>query len=397
LRGGQRLVARLERGDLAPAEAPTFDGEGSYLITGGLGGFGLAVARWLVDSGARHLVLMGRSAASTPEARDAVAALERAGAAITVIRGDVTREADVAAAIAACGPGAPLRGIVHAAMVMDDCLLPNLTSDRMTAVMGPKAAGAWHLHRLTRGLPLDFFVLFSSCSSILGLPGQANYDCANAFLDGLAWYRRSQGLPAASINWGYLGEVGYAAARSHLAARFANIGVPSISPSTAVDALGQILESTSTQVSVLNIDWATFLDQSPSCAASPRFAGFAAAGDRRGEAGIGRGGTSNLLAAVASLPQTEAAAAVELALRDQIARVTGVSPARLDVQTPLTDLGFDSLMAVELRNWVERSLGVHVRTFDIMRGPTVRQLSETLLNAVRGRSESAPQRPPAPA
>jgi acyl transferase domain-containing protein/NADPH:quinone reductase-like Zn-dependent oxidoreductase len=355
--------------------------DGSYLVTGGLGGFGLVVARWMVDQGARHLVLAGRSGAATAEARNGVQALRDAGATITVACADVTRERDVASLIAGSDP--PLRGIVHAAMVLDDCLLPDLTGERLSRVLMPKVLGAWHLHRLTRDMPLDFFLLFSSCSSILGLPGQANYDAANAFLDALAWYRRSRRTPATAINWGFLGEVGWAASHEHVAARFDNIGVVSIPPGTAVEALGQVIDAAATQVSVLDIDWATFLEHSPSCESSPRFARFARIS--QGGAGSGRAAAeATSLRRALALPDPAAAlAAIEDAIRGQVGRIAGMPAAKLEGGTALTDLGFDSLMAVELRNWAETTFGVPVRTMEIMRGPTIRQLAESLLAAAR--------------
>lgn len=358
--------------------------EASYLITGGLGGFGLVVARWMVEQGARHVVLMGRSGAVTEEARDAVRALQNAGATVVVARGDVTTERDVSAVLAEVGRRLPpLRGVVHAAMVLDDCLLPSLSGERLKSVLFPKILGAWHLDRLTRDMTLDFFILFSSCSSILGLPGQGNYDAGNAFLDALAWSRRDRGLAATTVNWGYLGEVGYAASHEHVAARFDNIGVPSVSPESAVEVLGHIIDRKPTQVSVLNIDWVTFLDQSLTCASSPRFSDFARLARNRTGADGTRSQATNLRRALGALDASAALKAVEAALREQIAKVIGTAASKLDVHIALTDLGFDSLMAVELRNWAESILGAHLRTMEIMSGPTIRQLAESLLASLR--------------
>jgi acyl transferase domain-containing protein/NADPH:quinone reductase-like Zn-dependent oxidoreductase len=354
----------------------------SYLITGGLGGVGLVVARWMVERGARSIVLVGRSGAATEAARAAVEAMRGAGASVWIRRADATCEEDLAAVLAEIDEHLPpLRGVVHAAMVIDDCLLPDLTSERLTRVLFPKILGAWHLDRLTRDLPLDFFVLFSSCSSILGLPGQANYDAANAFLDALAWYRRALGRPATTINWGYLGEVGFAATHAAVATRFDTIGVRGVSPESALEALGQILAVKPTQVSVLDIDWRTFLERVPTCAASPRFSDFAE------PSGVRASGNSaeadDLRRAVIAADPAAAIHSLEEALRDQIARVVGGAAERLDLHTPLTDFGFDSLMAVELRNWAESTLGVRVRNTEIMRGPTIRQLAESWLASLR--------------
>ena len=188
--------------------------DATYLITGGHGGLGLAVARWLVEKGARHLVLLSRSGASSA-GEEVAADLAAKGATVTTIQADVSNESDLARALSEIrNTMPPLRGVIHAAGVLDDHLLLNLDAESFRRVLAPKVLGAWNLHTLTADLPLDFFVVFSSVASVLGSPGQANYAAANAFLDGLAHDRRSQGLPCLSINWGPWAEVGMAARAS---------------------------------------------------------------------------------------------------------------------------------------------------------------------------------------
>ncbi len=183
--------------------------DGTYLIAGGLGGFGLATARWLVREGARSLVLMGRSAAGE-SAEQTIAALRSAGAQVVVARGDVTAARDVrriVEEIRATLP--PLRGVFHAAMVLDDAPLLEMTWPRFEAALPAKIAGAWNLHRETLADELDYFVLYSSIATIFGNPMQSNYSAANAFLDALAHHRQALGLPALAVNWGVLEDVGY--------------------------------------------------------------------------------------------------------------------------------------------------------------------------------------------
>ena len=166
------------------------------------------VARWMVSGGARSLVLMGRSGPSEA-ARAVVEELERSGARIVTSAGDVSREDDVARILSEIERTMPpLRGVVHAAGVLDDGVLSEQTRERLAGVMAPKIPGAWHLHRLTRGQPLDFFVLFSSIASLVGSGGQGGYAAANAFLDALAHRRRAEGLPATTINWGAWADAG---------------------------------------------------------------------------------------------------------------------------------------------------------------------------------------------
>ena len=187
--------------------------DGTYLITGGLGGLGLLVAQWMVQQGARHLVLLGRGDA-TSLTREAISALEEAGARVVVARADVAQEEHVAGALVKIHDSIPpLRGIIHAAGVLDDGLLLNQNQERLAAVMAPKVQGAWNLHKLTLSAPLDFFVLFSSLASVLGSPGQGSYAAANSFLDALAHQRRALGLPSLTINWGPWDAVGMVAQR----------------------------------------------------------------------------------------------------------------------------------------------------------------------------------------
>ena len=168
----------------------------------------------------------GAAAPTRPRPAQAVAELEQLGARVVVHAADVSKEADVAAVLAEIDRDLPpLRGVVHAAMVLEDALLINLDRDRMDRVLAPKVSGTWNLHAQTAGRPLDFFVMFSSLSSVFGHAGQGNYAAANAFLDALAWHRRASGLPALTVNWGYLGEVGYLARRSELGERLERQGV----------------------------------------------------------------------------------------------------------------------------------------------------------------------------
>lgn len=215
IRGGRWLVPRVVA-DAPPGQSGTrahiggalIHSDASYLITGGMGGLGLCVAQWLVECGAKHLVLMGRSAPTTAVA-GALERLRERGTQIIAAQGDVSHAATVDALVARCKAELPpLRGVIHAAGVIDDAALMNLDDGKMSSVLAPKVDGSWNLHRSTADMALDFFVLFSSAASVLGSPGQGNYAAANAFLDALAEYRNCQGLPALCINWGPWAEIG---------------------------------------------------------------------------------------------------------------------------------------------------------------------------------------------
>jgi acyl transferase domain-containing protein/NADPH:quinone reductase-like Zn-dependent oxidoreductase len=205
-----KVVLSLERPqyDVMQHDRLTFRPDASYLITGGFGGFGIAVAEWMVEQGARHLVLLSRTGAPRSEDAAALAALEGR---VHVVRraADVADESDVARVLAEVRDTMPpLRGVVHAAMVLDDGMLTQIDAERLERVLAPKIAGAWNLHRQTLDQRLDFFVLFSSIASVIGNPVQGNYAAANAFLDALSAFRRSRGLPSLTVSWGALSEVG---------------------------------------------------------------------------------------------------------------------------------------------------------------------------------------------
>ena len=220
---------------------PAIRPDGCYVITGGVGGLGLAVARWLAQRGAKGLLLMSRRAAST-EAAAAIETLRGEGAEVRVVQGDVASATDVGRALAeARAILGPVRGVVHAAGQLDDGVLLEQDWARFAGVMAAKVAGAWHLHTLTRDDDLDLFVLFSSVASLLGSPGQGNHAAANAYLDALAHHRRALGLCGLSINWGAWSEIG-AAARADRERRIQLQGIDSMTPAEALAALEAALD-----------------------------------------------------------------------------------------------------------------------------------------------------------
>ena len=193
-----------------PSKRPvTFRSDGDVPLTGGLGGLGLVLAQWMVERGARHLVLVGRSGATSAAAHEALAAMHERGASVVVARANVADEQEVARVIDESNETMPpLRGVIHLAAVLDDGILLQLNQERFRTVMAPKMYGAWNLHTLTLDKPLDFFVLFSSVASVLASPGQGNYVAANAFLDALAHHRRARGLPGLCDQLGSVGRGG---------------------------------------------------------------------------------------------------------------------------------------------------------------------------------------------
>jgi NADPH:quinone reductase-like Zn-dependent oxidoreductase/aryl carrier-like protein len=360
-------------------EPVAFRGDASYLITGGLGGFGLAVARWMAGRGAGHLVLLARRGLDTPGAREAVAELEALGTRVMVAAGDVARAQDLERVLAEVDRALPpLRGVVHAAMVLEDALLTNLDEDRIDRVLAPKVSGTWNLHVQTIGRPLDFFVMFSSVASVLGHPGQGNYAAANAFLDAMAWHRRAQGLAALTVNWGYLGEVGYLARRGEIGERLERQGILPISVAEALAALEKAMQREHIEVSAVRLEWSRWRGMGVTGRISPRLAHLC----RRAEAGQGQGpalpqGLTGRDAVRAAAPG-ERRGLLEALLVQKVARVLATATERLDVDRPLLQLGLDSLMAVELRNWIEGELQVNLPVVELMRSPSLSRLAELL-------------------
>jgi acyl carrier protein len=361
---------------LVPTQTAPIRGDRSYLVTGGLGGLGLSLASWLVERGARHLVLVGRSGATTTDRQVAVTELRSRGASVTVAEADVADEQALRGVISAIDPRAPLGGVFHLAGTLDDALLPEQTAARLRTVIAAKALGAARLHDLTRDLPLDFFVLYSSAAGLLGSPGQANYAAANAFLDGLAHHRRALGLPAISIDWGSFSGVGLAAAQDNRAKRLAAMSVASLDPAQGLVALSRILLAQPTQVAVTPFDGRQWAEFYPAAAASPVISRLL--GDARRAARPSAENT-DLLARLAAASAGERADLVEGFLRGQISLVLRVAAERVDVEAPLTSLGMDSLMGLELRNRIERGLGIRLAATVLWTYPTIAAVAQHLL------------------
>jgi acyl transferase domain-containing protein/acyl carrier protein len=360
------------------AEEPVTVGpDGTYLVTGGLGGLGLTVARWLVEQGAQHLVLMGRSGPSDA-AREVLEELEEAGARVVVAAADVAREEQVAKVLdEARRGGQPLKGVVHAAGVLDDGILAQQTRERFERVMTPKVDGAWNLHRLTQDDELDFFVLFSSGASVLGSPGQANYVAANEFLDALGHYRRAAGLPAVSINWGAWAEVGLAA-REDRARHLSNQGLVAFTPEQGARLLGGILERNPVQVMAAAVDWTRLLGSYSSPLLS-ELAGEVNLSTSPSQKRRGDGLTKEKLQAA---PPEERRPLAENFLAEQLAAVLRCPTSKVDIHQPLNRLGIDSLMAVELKNRVEADLETSVPVTALLQGPSLSQLATHLLEGL---------------
>lgn len=390
LRQGTRRVARLVRpepsDDSVDAHAPLeLDAGASYLVTGGLGALGLQVAQYLASCGAKHLLLTGRSGISTDDQRTALQALGDAGVKVDVVAADISKADDVAWVLAM----APrLRGVVHAAGVLDDGMLMQQSAERFRKVAGPKVDGAWHLHTQTQDHPLDFFVLFSSVASVMGSPGQSNYASANAFMDGLAHLRKQQGLAATAINWGPWADVGMAASDAVLQ-RLMKDGWQPMVASQGFDFIAHLLTARDLpQAAVIPLDWGQFAGRVPGASEWSTLQHLLAA-----ESGPLIAGSAETAAArVKEAAPGERADLICSYLLERIAQTLRVPAADLDESAQLSALGVDSLTAVELRIWVQGDLDVDLAVEQLFTTPGIRDLAVTIDQMLGGES-SAPVEP----
>jgi len=350
--------------------------DATYMITGGCGGFGLEVAKWMASEGARHLLLVGRSGARSACAQQAIEDFKARGVDVVVRAADVTEERQISECLAAVESNMPpLRGIVHAAAVLDDALMVNLDAARFRRVMAAKASGAWLLHKQTQHLDLEFFVLFSSISALVGNAGQANYVAANTFLDALAHHRRSMGLPATSINWGAIADVGMAAENSAVAMHLARLGIKLIAPRDAVAALSLAVQSHDPQIAFMDVDWDAWCRCNPSTAASPKFVFVLQQCETKHTAS-----DNKLRSILLKASPDERAEIAALAVAELIGETMRMPLDKIDLHVPLTEMGIDSLMAVELQVGIETRFGVECSILELQKGGDIAGLACALIS-----------------
>lgn len=382
LRRGRRFALRMRpRGDVfSSATSFALAADAAYWITGGLGGLGLKIAQWAVRHGARTLFLTSRSAPSE-QAALTLDELRQTGANVYVLQGDVADRGDVErmlVEIAACGSA--LRGVIHAAGVLDDVPLTQLDWSRFEQVMRPKVQGTWELHRATRETPLDFFVCFSSIVAVMGSPHQANYAAANAYQDALMARRRATGLPGAALNWGPWAEEGMAARLGEGHRRtWTSLGVAAFAPEQGCDLLGRMLGGDDGQYVLIRTDWARFLQIFPPGLEPPLLKDLVR---QRRQPTPPSAAWTEMLARLETAPTSQHAAIVGEYVEAIVAEALGVDdPRSLDPQAGLFDLGMDSLMAVELRLRLQTDVGFsHALpiTF-VFDQPTIHQIAAWLV------------------
>lgn len=349
--------------------------DGTYVITGGLGGLGLNIAMRMVRDGARHVVLLGRSAPSLA-AIDVLAELEDMGAhcvAMSVDVADPVRLAEVFGTIRSTMP--PVRGVIHAAGILDNGLISQMDHKQVLAVMPAKVEGAWHLHQITAQDPLEFFVLFSSLASFIGSPGQSNYAAANAFLEALAEDRRISGLPGVSIAWGPWAEAGMAA-NTHNLQRLAQHGMGMLSLEKGLDLLEDVIaERQGGALGALPMNWAAWGRTRGYAAQTPYFSGLVPQGT------VQRGNHARITAdTLAGLPVDKQMELLMGAVMRSVCQSMMMDAEGVDVDMPLSAMGLDSIIALELKDRIESAVDVVVRTNALIAGKSVRILARQFLD-----------------
>nr|APZ78844.1 polyketide synthase [Stigmatella aurantiaca] len=393
----QNGIARLtlsftDAGQVALAPAAherVFSADAAYLITGGFGGFGLSLARWMASEGARHLVLTGRKGAATPEAKQLIQDLEAAGVRVTGAAADVSNKDEMRALFAridATHP--PLKGVLHTAAVLDDAPLADLNFERIQRVMSPKAGGAWILHELTQDRPLDFFVLFSSVAALIGNPRQGNYVAANSFLDALAEHRAAQGLAAASIHWGVFGESGMAQGEA-VRAYLESLGLHAMPPASVLGALKQVLRLRAPQIGIFDISWPKLGRAAPNLGRTLRTAHLIGDSQNGAQSEVER-----LRRHLSGLTLEARQPEIERFLTERLALILQIPVERVDPQKPLSMLGVDSLLSMQVQGTIREALGIEIPALELLRGGSLVQVASTLSAKFDGPAAVAPAAAP---
>jgi KS-AT-KR-ACP domain-containing polyene macrolide polyketide synthase/pimaricinolide synthase PimS2/candicidin polyketide synthase FscD len=371
-----------------------FRPSGTVLVTGGTGGLGRHVARWLAGAGAARLVLASRRGPDAPGAAELARELSGMGVRVTVAACDAADRDALESLLADIPMEHPLTAVVHTAGVLEDGLIDSLTPERFEAVLRSKVAALDNLHELTRDGDLDAFVLFSSTSGLVGSAGQANYAAANAYLDAFAHYRRAQGLRATSVAWGPWGETGMAAEDGSVGDRLRRGGFGPLPPERAILALRQAIEYDDTTVAVADVDWARFLLKARAVRPVPLLADLpeVRALDAAGQSPDAPDGLDpDLAGRLGELPEAERGPFVLALLRTRVAAMLGhAETTSVEAGRPFRDLGFDSLTTLELRNALSAATGLRLPATLLYDHPTPAALSRFLLAELSGSAVPAP-------
>ncbi|MFJ8744576.1 type I polyketide synthase [Embleya sp. NPDC127516] len=383
IRGAATWARRLVRAPhAAGSSAGSWQPSGTVLVTGGTGALGGHVARWVAARGAEHVLLVSRSGAEAPDAPALAADLEASGARVSFAACDVGDRTTLADVLAGVPAQFPLTAVVHAAAVLDDAVIADLTLDQLDRVLRVKVDGARHLDELTRDLDLSAFVLFSSLAGICGVPGQGNYAPGNAHLDALAARRRAAGLPATAISWGHWAGGGIAA--PEVEQRLTRQGLRMLDPDAAIRVLGRVLDADESHLTVCDIDWdVLFRDRRAPLVAE--LLGAKGPDPAASAPALAEAGGDTFATRLTGLGSADRLRFLVEAVRTQAAVVQGHrGAAAVDPGKPFRDQGFDSLTAVELRNRLTAETGLRLPATLVFDYPTPNALAEFLRGEIFG-------------
>jgi len=375
--GNDRQVARLNNISGSPRQSVSIQPDETYLVTGGLGALGLNVAQWLAEKGARHLMLVGRSAPSDG-AREKIEKLEQLGCIVSIGQCDVSNRSDVVRVVNHIQTSMPpLCGVIHAAGVLDDGILINQHWDRFEKVMAPKIMGAWNLHQVTQDLDLKIFLLFSSVASVFGSAGQSNYTAANAFLDSLADFRHQLGLPVHSVAWGPWSDGGMAEELDeksrHLHMKH---GFGMLSPEAALELMGQVIQLPFPQICVMDINWEKFCSQFSLSTVPSLFSNISGGLKSEQPIMIEKELIQNQLDQWKALDSGRRILFLNDYLRERIAKIIGLDGASISDDIEFAELGIDSLMMMEIVNYIRQDFELSLYIREVFERPTIGKLAE---------------------
>jgi acyl transferase domain-containing protein/acyl carrier protein len=376
-----KVVLAFDDGRVAVAPEPQppqlFTSDGTYLITGGAAGVGLELALWMAKKGARHLVLLSRSGPKTDRDRHHIDGMRQKGVSVTDARCDVTDLPRLRQMVAQIEEGmVPLKGIFHCAAVLEDDMIANLPADRIMNVLGPKILGAWNLYTATTARHLDFFICFSSVSALTGAGRQANYAAANGFLDAFVHYLQHRGIPAMAINWGVLKGAGLVELDDKIGQYLEKVGFGLIQLKEVQQVLAKLLAIDAPQLVISRMNWAKLDGFSDFMARSPLFSVV-----RKSVAA--KSGANAIRERLKAMPPAGRTAELGDFLVEQFAAVFGSEASQIDRQTPMNQLGLDSLMAVELINRVENAVQCNIPVTRLLSGPTIEELAAIILKSLQ--------------
>ncbi|MGZ8226063.1 MAG: SDR family NAD(P)-dependent oxidoreductase [Methylococcaceae bacterium] len=369
-----------------PKSSLSLSSTASYLVTGGLGGFGLRTAQWLAEKGARHLVLISRSGPVSTEAKAALADFAEQGVNVYATACDVTEKSALESLVIDCAANMPpLKGIVHAATVIDDGLTRHFSREQIQRVLEPKVLGAHYLHELTLDKSLDLFVLYSSVTTLFGNPGQGNYVAANLWLEALAAYRRQQGLPATCVCFGAIDDVGFLARNEKIKdALQSRIGGAALSSSSALATLEQMIMTNSPTLGVTHYDWRALSNFLPT-ARAPKFHELASQAPNTDSHDDHRADIKRLLEELSD--EDLKTTFIEM-LKEELSQILLVAKEKINADHSMYDMGLDSLMGVELMIAIESRFDVQIPVMALSEAPTLNKLADRLIASLRGETQS---------